>query len=262
VRRLAVPLLALVLAALPAAAVEVHLRDGTVLQASSYTVTGSFVMLTLADGRQVAYDVVDVDLEALKKAEGTVPPAGEAGPEPSLSQGRRQLVMPPEKPASSGLAITDADVKHVRDEKPAGGAGQGGQEAPPSGPPPGYSTGGRVVLNNLEVTPQGEDSWLVEGEVVNRLPQPVINVKVQLQTVPPPGQSPWSGEVEVAAQLMPGEKGAFTQAFSAPKPPDKERPDVRASVIWMQQGGAAQNRPPNGQAPPTVPGAPGSEGYD
>jgi len=263
VRRIWILLLALALAALPAAAVEVQLRDGTVLEASTYTVTGSYVMLTLSDGRQVAYDVADVNLEALKKAEAAAaakqPAEGEEVDADTLSAGNRKLVIPPEAPATTGIAITDADVKHVRDQAPAA-EGEGEEQTTPGGPPPGYSSGGRVVLNNLQVTSQGGDSWLVEGEVVNRSPQPVINVKVQLQTSPPPGQTPWSGEVDVAQQLMPGEKGVFSQSFTAAKPEDKVHPDVRASVIWMQRQNEGQEQP-TAQSPATAGGVP-SKGYE
>ena len=60
-----------------AAAVDVPFNDGTVISAESYRITGSYVMLKLADGRQVAYDVADVDLAALRTAEAAAA-AGEA----------------------------------------------------------------------------------------------------------------------------------------------------------------------------------------
>ena len=52
------------------------MRDGTVITAESYRLTGSYIMLKLGDGRQVAYDVADVDLDALRAAE-----AAAAGPQ-------------------------------------------------------------------------------------------------------------------------------------------------------------------------------------
>ncbi len=245
-KRITLLLLVTALIALPAAAVEVHLRDGTVIEASAYTVTGSYVMLTLADGHQVAYDVADVDLAALRSTEQAggdraSQQAAEEAP-PSLSQGR-QLAMPSDQPTSGGLAITDADVKHVRGGAPEAEGEAAGEAPSGGGPPPGYSVGGRVVLDNLRVTSQGDDKWMVEGEVVNRSPQPVLNVKVQLRTVAPPGQTPWIGEVAVRDQLMPGEKAAFSQSFSAQAPTDKAQPDVRASVMWMQRGTPGEGKP-------------------
>lgn len=253
-RRTFLTIVVIAVAATQVAAVEVRLRDGTVLEAASYTLTGSYLMLTLADGRQVAYDVADVDLDALRaESPETEPAAAEGPPRPTLSDdGRRQLAMPSEA-ASGGLAITDQDVEHVRgsgtgaaeDEEEAGAAG---------GTPEGYQTGGRVIIDNLRVTEQGEDRWLVEGEVINRHSQPVVNVRVQLQTIAAPGERPWSGEVAVARQLPPDEKGVFSHSFSAPKPPDKVHPDVRASVIWMEHE-TAPERPPAASAAPSVPGA-------
>jgi hypothetical protein len=248
-RKIVLLSLAVALAALPALAVEVHLRDGTAIQASAYLVTGSYVMLTLADGRQVAYDVADVDLASLREPEAedaSAQSAAENDAPPSLSKGKK-LALPSERPSSGGLSITDADVKHVRDQAPEEGGEAEGQTSA-SEPPSGYSVGGRVVLNNLHLTSQGEDKWLVEGEVVNHGAQPVINVKVQLQTLAQRGQAPWSGEVAVASQLMPGEKGVFSQSFSAPTPPDKAQPDIRASVIWMQRGEASGDKEAAGRS--------------
>jgi hypothetical protein len=231
-------------------AVEVRLKDGTVLEAEEYTLTGSFLMLTLSDGRQVAYDLADVDLEYLEQEEPTAEP--EATPEaPTLSQGRQKLSIPPEQETRSGLAITDQDVAHIRPDE----AGQPGEESEePGGVPEGYQQGGRVTINNIKVTPQGENRWLVEGEVINRRPSAVINIRVQLQTVATGRETPWSGEVAVANSLEPNEKGVFQTNFSAPKPAEKPHPDVRAAVIWMEREGAGPQRPPASQQAPQVPG--------
>jgi hypothetical protein len=238
--------------------VEVRLRDGTVLEATSYTLTGSYVMLTLADGRQIAYDVADVDVESLRSQE----PAAEAPPpeaaEPSLSQGRRSLTLPSTEEKRGGLVITDQDVEHVRGTgeaaEPGEEEGEEGAEAA-AGPDEGYQTGGRVVLDHVEVTPEGEGSWQVRGEVFNGRDSPVINVRVQLQTIAPPGETPWSSEVMVTSQLGSGERGVFSQTFEAAKPENKAHPDVRASVYWMEpQGERAPQRPPAASAAPTMPG--------
>lgn len=238
-----------------AAAVEVRLHDGTVIEATSYTVTGSYVMLELADGRQVAYDVVDVDLDALRAQEKRPEAAPQEQPqEPTLSQGRRLAPPPADGEQPTGPAITDHDVKHVRGSA-AAAAEEGEEEAQPaSGPPAGYTQGGGVVINNLRVTPQGADRWLVEGEVINRMPDPVIDVRVQLQTIAGPGETPWSGEVPVASSLAPDGRGTFSHSFQADKPEGKVQPDVRASVIWMQQQQRGEPPPPAAQRAPRQPG--------
>jgi hypothetical protein len=239
------------------AAVEVRLRDGTVLQADSYTLTGSYLMLTLADGRSVAYDLADVDLESLPSEEEEVAKEPAQRSSKALSTGRRKLAMPPEDDGSRGLAITDQDVKHVG-ETGAAAASSEEEEQPalPGGPPEGYESGGQVVINDLRVTPQGEGQWLVEGEVINRRTQPVLNVRVQLQTVAGRGEKPWGGEVAVASQLGADEKGVFSHSFAAAKPEGKETPSVRATVIWMEHQ-AAPEKPPAATAAPSTASAQG-----
>jgi hypothetical protein len=236
-----------------AAAVEVRLRDGTVLEADSYTLTGSYLMLMLADGRSVAYDVADVDLESLGDGQEG---AAEAPPQRSgetLSQGRRKLSLPPEDDTGEGLSITDQDVKHVGDTGAAAAAAEE-EEQPtgPSGTPEGYESGGRVVINNLRVTPRGEGQWSIEGEVINQRTQPVLNVRVQLQTVAGRGEKPWSGEVAVSSQLDTDEKGVFSHSFAAPKPEGKQAPDIRATVIWMEHQAAPEKPPAATSAPSTA----------
>ncbi len=241
-RRVLQSLALVLLIAGTAAAVDVTLRDGTVITVESYQLTGSYIMLKLGDGRQVAYDVADVDLELLRAAEADAE-AAEAGTvaeaDAGTISGGRSL-----KHASTvgedegtGLKISDRDVKHIRgsgvlgeDEEAEGGAAAGS-----GGVPEGFQQGGGVVLNNLRVNPAGEGRWTVEGEVINRTQNPVINVRVQLQTAAAAGGEPWSGEVPVTSFLGPEEKGVFNHGFAAEAPPGRAHPDVRASVIWMQQ---------------------------
>ena len=103
-----------------AAAVDVTMRDGTVITAESYRLTGSYIMLTLEGGRQVAYDVADVDLDALRTAEAAAAGPGDAatGPEQaagSLSGGRTlKNAATLGEDESTSLKITDRDVRHVR----------------------------------------------------------------------------------------------------------------------------------------------------
>jgi hypothetical protein len=227
------------------AALDVPLRDGTVVTATSYRLTGSFIMIELENGAQVAYDVADVDLEALRAAEAAAqvaadePDRGEATAEAeagseSLVQGRR-LKDPDavgDEP-SDGRTISDRDVRHVRRGGELGDDAAGGQEAD-GGVPSGYQEGGGVVLNNLRVSPLGEGRWRVEGEVANRLQAPVMDVRVRLEATPPDGE-PWQGEVGVAGTLAPGASSGFQHQFAVETGPDGKQPAVRASVMWMQQ---------------------------
>lgn len=225
-----------------AAAVDVTMRDGTVITAESYRLTGSYILLTLTDGRQVAYDVADVNLEALRAAEAAAadPAEGEAGATQasgSLSGGRAlKDAATVGEDESSAPTITDRDVRHVRGSGVVGD----GEEAEAAtdaegGVPEGFEQGGGVVLNGIRVNPAGEGRWVVEGEVINRTPTPVQNVRVQLEAANPAGGEPWRGEVAVTNMLGPDESGVFSHSFSAEKPADRAFPAVRASVIWMRQ---------------------------
>lgn len=249
--------LAVVLTAVPASAIEVVLRDGTVIDAVDYTLTGSFLMLELADGRKVAYDLADVDLDDFKKKQAASrqeePTPPQQGDE-TLSGGRRKLALPPkEGVATSGMAITDHDVEHIRKQggEAAAGEGEAGEgEAVPEG----YQTGGRVIINSLKVTAQGENRWLVEGEIINRRPTPVLDVRVDLRTEPEAGSSPWTGSVSVTNVIEPNQKAVFQHEFTAEKPRDKPHPDVRAAVIWTEKGEPGPTPPPASQAAPKVAG--------
>lgn len=240
-KRAFVLVVAIVLVGLSAAALEIRLRNGTVFEAASYTVNGSYLMATLPGGQQVAYDVADVDLEALRAAESrAAEPAAPATVTPELA-GSRGLALPPADAVPSGIAITDQDVKHTWQERGEAGE-QGGEEpaAAAAGPPPGFEQGGGVVINNLRVTPQGENRWVVEGDVVNRTAAPVSSVRVQLQTIAAAGQAPWSAEVAVTNLLPPDETAVFSHSFSAAKPEGSAHPDMRATVYWMQMQAPAQ----------------------
>lgn len=254
-KRALVLLAAVALTCHVASAIEVRLRDGTVLEAADYTLTGSYLMVTLPGGGQVAYDVRDVDLEALHAAEAAAAQPQEPPPpvEPD-TPGSRGLTMPPANAEASGVAITDHDVRHTWSDR--GEGGEGGEEAPAgaaAGPPPGFEQGGGVVLSNLRVTGQGENRWVVEGDVVNRTASPVVNVRVQLQAMPAAGETPWSAEVAVTNSLPPDEAAVFSHSFSAPVPEGRAHPDVRASVLWMQDEGPRQpQRPPASRVPGPV----------
>ena len=234
--------LALVAAAGAVTAVDVPLRDGTSVAADSYTVNGSYVVLKLPNGSQVAYDVGDVDLEALRAAEAAAqaaagepapPPPGPAGE--AISAGR-SLKSAAEAGADEGaaLAITDRDVKHIRGSGVRGDEEQAEVEAAPAGgTPEGFREGGGVVLDGIRVEAAGEGRWRVSGQVINRNPFPALNVTVKLEASG--GAEPWSGEMQVASALGPDEEAAFEHSFAAEVEEGKPIPRVRASVIWTQQ---------------------------
>ena len=260
-KRSLVSLLVLVLVAFSAAAVEIPLRNGTIIQAEGYTVTGSYIMIEMANGQKVAYDVADVDLEALRAAEAAAAAAaGSATPETQTQApeipGNRSLVIPEEGAQTGGVSITDQDVRRYKAESSGADAEAGEGSAAsggPSGPPPGYQEGGGVVLSNLRVTGLGEGRWLVEGDVINRSPNQVTNVRVQLQTIAGVDGRPWSTEVAVTNMLPPDQTAVFSREFSAAQPEGKTHPDIRAAVYWMGAPAGAPAAPPGRR----MPGPPG-----
>lgn len=239
--RLVQSLALVLLVAGSAVAVDVTMRDGTVITADSYRLTGSYIMIKLADGRQVAYDVADVDLDALRAAE-----AAAAGPEDetagadqsagTLSGGRtlKDAALVGEDDSSS-LKITDQDVRHVRGSGVGEGEDSEGAASADGGVPAGFQQDGGVALNSINVTPAGEGQWTISGEVVNRTPNTVNNVRVRLEAALAGSDEKWTGEVAVTNTLEPDQTGTFTHSFAGAAPAGLAHPNVRASVIWMRQ---------------------------
>jgi hypothetical protein len=225
-----------------AAAVDVTMRDGTVITAESYRLTGSYIMLKLANGSQVAYDAADVDLDALRAAEaaaaGPQAETGDAEQDTGKLSGGRTLkdAASVGEDDGSSLKISDRDVRHVRG---SGVQGDGEEaEGPPTsdgGVPEGYEQDGQVVLNGLDVTSAGEGRWTVNGKITNRTPNTVNNVRVRLQAAIAGAEEPWTGEVAVTNSLAPDQSGDFSHSFAGEAPPGMAHPNVRASVIWMRQ---------------------------
>ena len=231
--------LILIMVAAPAAAMEVPFRDGSVVEAVSYTVTGSYVMLEMENGGQVAFDVADVDLDALRQAEaaaaGQLPEEAEAPAETLGNAGSLRVPEEAEAAPAGGLTITDQHVKHIRGSGIAGPEDET-EEAPAAGDalPEGFEQGGNVLLNNVTVTPLEGGEWQVKGEVVNRTPDSVLDVRANLQAAVPEGD-PWTASVGVSGLLGPDEKANFTHTFATPaSAPDGWSPQVQVNVVWMK----------------------------
>jgi len=224
-----------------AAAVEIPFRDGTVVEAVDYTVTGSYVMIEMANGAKVAYDVADIDLGALRAAEAAA--AGDAKPaadQPVVTLGRTGALQVPdaEPEPSSGITITDQHVKHVRGSGIAGAEDEGeesGETADENAPPEGYEQGGNVLLNNVSVKPLEGGQWEVRGEVVNRTKATVLDVRANMEASVPDGD-PWSASAPVSGALAPDGKASFSHVFSAPSgAADDWKPAVRVNLVWMSE---------------------------
>ncbi len=245
--KLVTALLMVVIAA-PCAAMEIPFRDGSVVEALSYTVTGSYVMLEMPGGGKVAYDVGDIDLVALREAEAVVEET--VAEETSESLGRAGALTMPEEAPSGGLAITDQNVKHVRGSGIAGPEDESEEEdsAGEDAVPEGFEEGGGVLLNNVAVTSLEGGQWQVTGDVVNRTSEQVMDVRANLQAAVPDGE-PWTASVPVSGFLAPDEKAAFTHSFSAPSSAGADwTPRVQVSVVWMK--GESRLEPSYDRMPP------------
>jgi hypothetical protein len=220
----------MVVGAASAQAVDVVLRDGTVIHATSYQITGSYLTVVLPDGRQVAYSTSDVDLDALRSQEATTeeeaPPSAPPG---GISAALARLDAP------SSLTISDSDVEHVAETE---------EEAPPEaagGPPPGHREGGQVGLQNVQLNQVEPGVWETTGQVVNHTGKPVGDVRVQLELYSEVEGKLASADVAVTATLNPTEKASFSHRFSVAT---EKTPRVRARTFWMQELPADEPLPP------------------
>ena len=222
----------------PCAAMEIPFLDGSVVETASYTVNGSYVVLEMPNGGKVAYDVADIDLDSLRRAEAAI-----EGDQPEPAETAKttlgnsgSLFGAVEDPAASagGLTITDQHVKHVSG---SGIAGPEDEEEPvedDGGVPEGFEQGGNVLLNNVSVSPLEGGEWEVKGEVVNRTPEAVLDVRANLEAAIPDGD-PWTASVGVSGILGPDEKASFTHIFSTPDSAGEGwAPQIQVNVVWMK----------------------------
>ncbi len=234
-----VAVLALLMAAVTAGAVDIPLRNGQVVEAAAYKVTGSYVMVTRPDGSRVAYDVADVDLEALRRAEAApaeAPAAPESRP-PSIMDARA-----PEGRRQASVAITDQDVARAApaDQAAGGEAAEDGE-----GPPPGFTEGQGVVIEGIRVEQVEQGVWDVRGRVANRTPGSVDDVRIQLELFAGADQAIGSPTIELASTLATGEGVTFSHHVET-----AERPTVRARVYWLQTAADDRAPRPPGQTQP------------
>jgi hypothetical protein len=222
----------------PCSAMEIPFRDGSVLDAVSYTVTGSYVMLEMANGGKVAYDVADIDLDSLRRSEAAIEgEKADPAKAPAATIGNSgALRAPGEDPVApaGGLTITDQHVKHVSGSGIAGPEDEPAPAEDDGGVPAGFEQGGNVLLNNVSVKPLEGGDWEVRGEVVNRTAEPVLDVRANLEAALPEGD-PWTASVGVSAILGPDEKASFTHTFSTPESAGEGwAPQIQVNVVWMK----------------------------
>ena len=232
------------LVAFAAAAVEIPLKNGKMLDASSYKITGSYLMVTLANGQRIAYDIADVDLEALRRAETAAATPPEAAPPearlPSIMDARAADDRP-----QSVVTISDKDVARAPSDDASEGADQG---AAASGPPSGFTEGGGLVVDSLRVEKVDEGIWDVRGVVANRSTAPARDVRVQITITNAAGEVLASPTLELTPELAVGETVSFSHHVETP-----EQPAVKIRTYWLQSTPVAAQPAARGEG--TAPGA-------
>jgi len=222
-------LLFLVIAGSPSLAVEIHLRDGSVVEAVEYTLTGSYLLLETADGRHVAYDIADVDLESLPPADG----AEKTQDVPETDRGKlgvsAALILPEDEQVPEGLTITDRDVGHAL---PAGAeeaeTGKARDDAAGDS-----RVGGGVEISRLLTVPLDAGRYRITVEVVNRTQETVQAVRATV-SVSYPDRHPWTDQLSIAAVLAAGDTAELTSVVSLPPGPDEGwQPRFQVLPQWI-----------------------------
>lgn len=232
------------LIALPVLGLEVPLKDGTSITAERYTVTGSYVMLELENGQRVAYDLADVDVEALREAEAAADSADSTNApdegrdrKPSLeSRGHFRSAVAPRDRQRAEVEITDHDVDHVTGPRTADD--DNAEESAEDSIPEDSLQGGGVLVQGFKVESVGEDgaSFRVTGEVVNRSSGPVTGVRAMLESSS--GPQPWKQVVDVTSTLPAGETAVLSHDFTMELTEGLSKPAVSVSVFYQRSGPA------------------------
>jgi hypothetical protein len=228
-------LLATVLLAVGAHAATVVLTGGKRIEVAAYSVSGSYVNVHYANGREEWYPLAAVDLAATRAASGqsAAPPAAavDSGPH-SPFLGARASAKP------GGVVVTDADVKHVDTEATGGEAKKKEDEPPANGP---------VVLVGYEKKPAGKGAWEITATVANQGKNAVQNVSGLVRIVDDKGKAVTTGSGSVLAKLDPGAQGKITARVAT----DVDPAQVIVELSWQEirPGPTAAGKP----ATPAVP---------
>jgi hypothetical protein len=220
------------LLALPVAAVDVVLKDGTVIKAQSFTMTGSYVMLTLENGAKLAYAVEDVNLDSLQKPDEEKPEvtkleAAELAEtkKEGLSSAFSSAVANTDQ-GEAAMTVSDKDVGHVRPQAP--GEEEEGEEEEGEDAAVDEGGGGSVSLRGVRVVPMSEGRFQVRGRVANTSNARVMDVRAVLTITI--GESQTTTEISIAGALSKGQEAEFTHSFSADA---TSTPRVGAKLLWM-----------------------------
>ena len=244
--RRAATIVAILALAVEARGATVVLAGGKKLDVAAYSVSGSYVTVRYATGREEWYPLAAVDLAATKAAAGqtTAPaPAADSGPH-SPFLGARSSAKP------GGVVVTDADVKHVDTEAPGAEAEKKKDEEP---------LGGQVVLIGYEKKAAGPGQWEITATVSNQGKTAVQNVSAVMRVLDAKGKPLTVGSSSALSKLDPGQQGTISARVAL----DTEPPQVAVDLSWQEirpttKPTAPAAQKPAGQASMTAaPQAPG-----
>jgi hypothetical protein len=233
-KRVIISAVVALLLALPVAAVDVVLKDGTVIKAQSFTMTGSYVMLTLENGAKLAYAVEDVNLDSLQMPPDEEKPADKAAQSAELAEKKKAGLssafggaVANTDEGEAAMTVSDKDVGHVRPQAP-GAEEEGETEEVGEDAAVDEGDGGSVSLRGVRVVPMGEGRFQVRGRVANTSNVRVMDVRAVLTITIGDGQT--TTEISIAGSLTKGQEAEFTHSFSADA---SATPRVGAKLLWM-----------------------------
>jgi hypothetical protein len=219
-----------------AEAVEVQLNDGSVITATSYTVTGSFVTLTLENGSQVAFALEDVNLDSLRPADEALAAEQDATADGGPAEGAGSVgghafgQAIASNDSDAAVVVTDKDVAHVRPSALSGGEESEEEAAPAAG-------GGSVTMKDYRLEEVSPGNFRVQGTVVNGSGDEVVDVKVTLRIKGEDGSDLSTAELPVSGSLAPDQSANFTHSFSGPQ---GRSPNVETRITWLGRGQPAE----------------------
>ncbi|MCP4897243.1 MAG: hypothetical protein GY906_09765 [bacterium] len=211
-------------------AVDVPLRDGSVVQVESYKVIDGYVLIKFGDGGQVAYATADIDMQALRQAEMAAreaDPQNEAGEKkPGRSSKSILGAVSEQQDSTSGVLITDQDVEHIRQPDVAAEGEETEEEGEEAEEEP--VGAGAVVVQDVFMEP-AEDGWIMRGEVFNGSKVGVQDIQVEI--VSRVGDEVIdSSRIKVAAFLQPGKGRTFAHKVAGAE----QRPQAIIRAFWME----------------------------
>ncbi|MFI5166617.1 MAG: hypothetical protein ACHQQS_08365 [Thermoanaerobaculales bacterium] len=218
----------------------VVLQGGKRIEAASYSVSGSYLVVQYAGGRRVSYPLAAVDLKATKDANGQKAQAPavaqETGPHSPFLAARSTA-----KPG--GPVVTDADVKHIETPTPGEaaakeGAVEGGDDV-------------QVVLVGYDKKKISDKEWEITARVANQGKVAASNVAATIRALDASGKALAIGSGSMAGRLEPGKEGAITARVSV----DTEPVQIACQLSWQKIVPVPPASPSPGKAAAAAPAA-------